>query len=185
MRNCHAAYAWRRTDSLLSAAYSSQISKDIMKPHLVTLTSTVSIKLCATFIIDCSKFLLCPMLVFYFQQYSSRELHFNSICCLLQVNFNKVSVCWCSLPLIVSTTPDPGYISLPTGAIQSRVVTQKCLILIAALAVTRGHHCSKKDSDLLNKQGMRRKSAAGLAGSFLSEWVNINLSDRNDATAFG
>lgn len=57
----------------------------------------------------------------------------------------------------MSTTPDSGYISLPTGEIESRSVTQKCITLIAALAVIQGHHRSKKESDLLNEQGMRGK----------------------------
>lgn len=45
MRNCRATSARRRTDSLYSAAYSSQILEDNIKPHLVTPASTVSIKL--------------------------------------------------------------------------------------------------------------------------------------------
>lgn len=38
MRNGHIVYARRRTDSLYSAAYSSQISEDIIKPNLVNFT---------------------------------------------------------------------------------------------------------------------------------------------------
>lgn len=106
MRNCRATSARRRTDSLYSAAYSSQILQDNIKPHLVTPASTVSIKLSnwpkqipALSLPSLLSSSLIPRL------YSNSEVCFYLICCLQQVKFNQDSLCWLNSPLITSNCP--------------------------------------------------------------------------------
>lgn len=122
------------THSILQLLH--HVSGDIIKPH----TLTMSIKLCATSLIDCSKFLLSPLLVFYSQQSSRRELWFNSIYCVQRVNFNQVSLCWRYLPLNMSIPLTWVAFIIPRGKYKAGQWVRNAPCLITALAMHRGRH---------------------------------------------